>query len=148
MTEPHERPRIVVGIDGSLPSIAALRWAIGQARLTGGEVHAVTGWEIPVTIMIVPRYTEADYARDAREILHRAVTEVRQAEPDVPVEQHLVQQRPALALTRAAEGAQLLVVGSHGRDELPGMHLGSVASFCVHHAPCPVVVVRGRDTGR
>lgn len=81
-------------------------------------------------------------------VLHRAVTEVRQAEPDVPVEQHLVQQRPALALTRAAEGAQLLVVGSHGRGELPGMHLGSVASFCVHHAPCPVVVVRGRDTGR
>lgn len=148
MTEQQERPRIVVGIDGSLLSLAALRWAIGQARRTGAEVHAVTGWEIPITIMVVPTYTEADYARDARQVLDRAVAEVQRTERDVSVEKHLVQQRPALALTRTADGAELLVIGSHGRGELPGMHLGSVASYCVHHAPCPVVVVRGRDTGR
>ena len=40
------------------------------------------------------------------------------------------------------------MIGSHGRGELPGMHLGSVASYCVHHAPCPVVVIRGAHTGR
>jgi nucleotide-binding universal stress UspA family protein len=53
------------------------------------------------------------------------------------------QGRPARVLTHLAEGADLLVVGSHGRGELPGMHLGSVASYCAHHAPCPVVVLRG-----
>ncbi|MGH4010822.1 MAG: universal stress protein [Pseudonocardiaceae bacterium] len=40
------------------------------------------------------------------------------------------------------------MIGSHRQGELPGMHLGSVASYCVHHAPCPVVVVRGLHTGR
>jgi nucleotide-binding universal stress UspA family protein len=143
----QQRP-IVVGIDGSLLSVAALRWAIGQARLTGADVHAVTGWEVPITIMVVPTYVEADYARDAQQVLERAVAEVQQTEPDVRIETHLIQKRPALALAAAAEGAQLLVIGSHGRGELPGMHLGSVASYCVHHAPCPVVVVRGRDSGR
>ena len=143
----RQRP-IVVGIDGSILSVAALRWAVGQARLTGADVHAVTGWEVPITIMIVPTYTEADYARDAQQVLDRAVAEVQQTEPDVRIERHLIQKRPALALTAAAEDAQLLVIGSHGRGELPGMHLGSVASYCVHHAPCPVVVVRGRDSGR
>jgi nucleotide-binding universal stress UspA family protein len=45
-------------------------------------------------------------------------------------------------LTGMATDADTLVIGSHGRGELPGMHLGSVASYCVHHAPCPVVLLR------
>jgi nucleotide-binding universal stress UspA family protein len=98
--------------------------------------------------MIVPTYTGADYARDARQVLDRAVAEIQDTTTDVRIEKHLIQKRPALALTAAAENAQLLVIGSHGRGELPGMHLGSVASYCVHHAPCPVVVVRGPHTGR
>jgi nucleotide-binding universal stress UspA family protein len=106
---------IVVGVDGSGLSIDALRWAVVQARLTGADVHAVTGWEVPFTIMIVPTYTEADYARDAHLVLDRAVAEVQETAPDVLIEKHLIQRRPALALTRAAEGAQLLVIGSHGR---------------------------------
>jgi nucleotide-binding universal stress UspA family protein len=56
--------------------------------------------------------------------------------------------RPAHALTDAAAEADLLVVGSHGRGELPGMHLGSVAGYCVHHAPCPVLVYRVSAVGR
>jgi nucleotide-binding universal stress UspA family protein len=145
--QPQAAP-IVVGLDGSVLSIDALRWAVGQARLTGADIHAVTGWEVPYTIMIVPTYTEADYCRDAHQVLDRSVAEVQEAAPDVRIEKHLIQKRPALALTTAARGAQLLVIGSHGRGELPGVHLGSVASYCVHHAPCPVVVVRDRDTGR
>ncbi len=101
----QQRP-IVVGIDGSLLSVAALRWAIGQARLTGADVHAVTGWEVPITIMVVPTYVEADYARDAQQVLDRAVAEVQQTEPDVRIEKHLIQKRPALALAATAEGAQ------------------------------------------
>lgn len=145
MTEQGSVGPIVVGIDGSVRSVAALRWAVGLARLTGADVHAVTGWEVPVTIMLVPTYTEADYAREARAVLDRVVTEVQEMEPDIKIESHLVHQRPALALMEWAEGAQLLVIGSHGRGELPGTHLGSTASYCVHHAPCPVVVVRGRQ---
>lgn len=148
MSDQSPRSRIVVGVDGSPQSVAALRWAAEQARRTDSEIHAVTGWEIPITIMVVPHYTEADYLRDAREVLDRTVTEALGPDPGVKVEKHLVQDRPARVLADAAEGAELLVVGSHGRGQLPGMHLGSVASYCVHHAPCPVIVVRGRRNGR
>jgi hypothetical protein len=84
---------IVVGVDGSVLRIDALRWAVVQARLTGADVHAVTGWEVPFTIMIVPTYTEGDYARDARQVLDRAVAEVQESAPDVRIEKHLIQIR-------------------------------------------------------
>ena len=138
---------IVVGVDGPVLSLTALRWAVEHARRTGADIHAVTGWEVPFTIMIVPTYTEADYARDARQVLDRAVAEIQDSATDVRIEKHLPEAARARA-DAAGENAQLLVIGSHGRGELPGMHLGSVASYCVHYAPCPVVVVRGPHTGR
>jgi nucleotide-binding universal stress UspA family protein len=147
MPEPVDSPVIVVGADGSDLSIQAMRWAASQAALTGARLVAVTGYEIPFTILLVPTYTEADYARDAQALLDHTVDEALGAESPVPVERRLVKRRPAHALTEAAIGAQLLVVGSHGRGEIPGMHLGSVATYCVHHAPCPVLVFRAAHTG-
>jgi nucleotide-binding universal stress UspA family protein len=135
------RPVIVAGVDGSEDSKEALRWAVRHARLTGAEVHAVTAWHVPVTIMVVPSYTEADYQRDAAEILNKTVADALGPSPGVPVVTELIQGRPAVALTQEAQNADLLVVGGHGQGELPGMHLGSVASYCIHHAPCPVTVV-------
>jgi nucleotide-binding universal stress UspA family protein len=135
------RPVIVAGVDGSEDSKEALRWAVQQARLTGAEVHAVSAWQVPLTIWVVPSYTETDYHRDAAENLDKAVLDALGPDPGVPVITRLVQNRPPVALTGEAEHAELLVVGGHGRGELPGMHLGSVASYCVHHAPCPVTVV-------
>ena len=147
MTETNQ-PFIVVGADGSALSVQSLRWAADQARLTDALVVVVTAWETPLTIWIVPTWTEEDYEREAEAVLKRTVAEALGEEPDVPVELRLVRHRPAQALAEAAEGAALLVVGSHGRGELPGMHLGSVAGYCVHHAPCPVLVFREEHTGR
>ncbi|HUZ23228.1 MAG TPA: universal stress protein [Streptosporangiaceae bacterium] len=143
MQVPGEAPRpvIVAGVDGSDDSKEALRWAARQARLIGGEVHAVSAWQVPATIFIVPSYTETDYYQDAAQTLNKAVLDALGRDPGVPVITRLVQSRPAVALIKAAEQAELLVVGGHGHGELPGMHLGSVASYCVHHAPCPVTVV-------
>lgn len=132
---------IVAGVDGSDDSKEALRWAVRQARQTGAEVHAVSAWQIPVTIYLVPSYTESNYYHDAAETLDKAVLDALGPDPGVPVIARLVQNRPAVVLTDEAEHADLLVIGRHGRGELPGMHLGSVASYCVHHAPCPVTVV-------
>lgn len=101
----------------------------------------MTAWQVPFTIYLVPTSTEADYQRDAADTLHKAVLDALGPDPGVPVVARLVQNRPAVALTQEAERAELLVVGGHGRGELPGMHLRSVASYCVHHAPCPVTVV-------
>ncbi len=141
-------PLIVVGVDGSALSVAALRWAADHARRIGGRLLAVTGFEVPWTIFFAPTATEADYANAAREVLDTAVAEALGEDPGIPVDKHVSQSRPAHALTDACAGATLLVVGSHGRGELPGMHLGSVAGYCVHHAPCPVLVFRGEHTGR
>lgn len=137
--------RVVVGVDGSPDSKQALRWAVVQAERIDGEVDAITAWEVPVTVMLLPTVNEADYADHAVRTLEETLEEVLGEEPPVVVHARALEGRPARVLTRAAEGADLLVVGSHGRGELPGMHLGSVASYCVHHAPCPVVVLRGAD---
>lgn len=140
-SEDAGRPAIIVGVDGSDDSREALLWAVRQARLTGAEVHALTAWQVPFSIYLAPSATEADYEQNAAETLSTAVQKALGPDPGVPVIAQLVQKRPAAALTEAAEGAELLVVGAHGRGELPGMHLGSVATYCVHHAPCPVTVV-------
>lgn len=135
------RPAIIVGVDGSEDSREALLWAVRQARLTGAEVHALTAWQVPFSIYLAPSATEADYEQNAAETLSTAVQKALGPDPGIPVMTLLVQKRPAAALTEAADGAELLVVGAHGRGELPGMHLGSVATYCVHHAPCPVTIV-------
>jgi nucleotide-binding universal stress UspA family protein len=136
-------PTIVVGVEGSAGSADALRWAVSHAERTGAVVEAVSAWHVPPTIYITPTWTEADYERRAQEGLDRVVEEVVGDRTDVQVDKRLILQAPSVALTHAAEGADLLVVGGKGVGELPGVHLGSVASFCVHHAPCHVVVVRG-----
>lgn len=148
MSDTSALPFIVVGVDGSEDSIEALRWAARHARLVGGEVHAVIGWEEPMTIMVVPFYTTADYAKDAEDQLRHSLREALGPDPDVPVVTRLVQKHPSWALVIEAEGAEMLVLGRHGRGEMPGVHLGTVAAYCARHAPCPVVLVcRPREHG-
>ena len=140
-------PRIVVGVDGSTPSRAALRWAVRQARLTGGTVDAVIAWQIP---LMLQNYSWApigveeagDFAADARKRIDAAISE----EVD-PADGHLVRSRvvrghPAQVLLDAAQGADLLVVGSRGHGSCAGALLGSVGQHCAHHARCPVLIVR------
>jgi nucleotide-binding universal stress UspA family protein len=134
--------RVVVGVDGSPDSKKALRWAVEQAKRMDGEVDAVTAWEVPVTILLLPTANEFDYADHAVRTLEETLEEVLGDEPPVVVRARALEGRPARVLAHEAAAADLLVIGSHGRGELPGMHLGSVASYCVHHAPCPVVVLR------
>jgi nucleotide-binding universal stress UspA family protein len=77
----------------------------------------------------------------AREFLEATVAEAKAAEPELDVIGELAEMRPAAALLAAARDADLLVVGSRGHGGFAGLLLGSVSSQCVHHAPCPVVVV-------
>jgi nucleotide-binding universal stress UspA family protein len=142
-----ERPRIVVGVDGFEPSRAALRWAIRQAKLTGAVVEAVTAWHIPPGTGWIPPADMPDYQDDARDVLCEAITEMCAIEPDVQVCPRVVEGRAEQVLMDAAEGAELLVVGSRGHGGLAEALLGSVGQFCVHHAPCPVVIMRGKHQG-
>lgn len=142
-----DRPTIVVGVDGSPPSAAALRWAVRQARLEQAEVVAVISWEYPPMAgwgLMVPG---PEIEEAAQEALAETVTRELGPAPEVPVTQRTVCGYPAGVLLEAAKEAQLLVVGSRGLGGFAGTVLGSVGRACVEHASCPVVVVRGPSTG-
>jgi nucleotide-binding universal stress UspA family protein len=144
MAEANTQPGrfIVVGVDGSEASVEALRWAIDQARATGARLVVIAAWEVPWTIMFSPTSLDEDYARSAKEKFERAVHDGLAGVDDVEVELRMVEWDPSASLVEAAKGADLLVIGSHRYGALHGRHLGSVASYCAHHAPCPVLIHR------
>ena len=139
--------KIVVGVDGSIPSKSALTWAITQARLTGAAVEAVIAWEFPVNYGYpVPVAPNVSFEETAAEVLASAIAEM--AEPDKPVtiRSKVVEGNAARVLLDASAGADLLVVGSRGHGGFVEALLGSVGQHCVHHATCPVVVIRDSVT--
>ena len=144
MAETVNGRRIVVGIDGSQPSRLALQWAARQAELTGATMEAIHAWDVPAVISIAPVAIELDVLEKAAEqVVAECVFEVRHAFPSLPVRGRVVQGNAASVLIRAARDADLLVVGSRGHGGFVGALLGSVSQHCVHHATCPVVVIRG-----
>ncbi|MFB6892361.1 universal stress protein [Kitasatospora sp. NPDC056327] len=134
--------RIVVGIDGSAPSKAALRWAVGQALLTGATVHAVAAWEYPSLYGWYAPIADDGFERAARRTLTVEVDEVVGRERPVPIEESLLPGHAAEVLLEAAEGADLLVLGHRGRGTFARALLGSVSARCAVHGSCPVVIVR------
>ena len=134
--------RIVVGVDGSPESSQALRWAAGQARLTGCELHSVIAWHVPVTFGVV-ELTAPDLAANSSHALATAVAGELGEKEAARVVQDVVEDYPPRALLRAAAEADLLVVGSRGRGAFAGMLLGSVSQYVSAHAPCPIVVHHG-----
>jgi nucleotide-binding universal stress UspA family protein len=136
-----ERGGVVVGVDGSPSSVQALRWALGQARLTGAAVRAVTTWDFPASYGWAVSVDDVDWEGAARTVLERAVKEAAGADATVPVEQVVVRGHPAQVLVEVAAGADLLVVGSRGHGGFAGLLLGSVSQHVVAHASSPVVVV-------
>ncbi len=145
--EVPEVRRIVVGVDGSESSAAALRWAVRQAELTGDAVDAVIAWHIPASYGPYGyAYTPViDYAGLAKTVLSETIEKAVIQGTSVDVRQHVVEGNPARVLLDAAAGADLLVVGSRGHGGFTEMLLGSVGQHCVHHAPCPVVVIRSQE---
>jgi nucleotide-binding universal stress UspA family protein len=149
MSEQH---RIVVGVDGSGSSKAGLAWAVGQAERTDASVEAVIAWEYPISFAGAPyvpigALTIPDFADSAEQLLNAAISET--VDPSGPVKVSAITREgnAARVLLAAAEGADLLVVGSRGHGGFTEALLGSVSQHCVHHAQCPVVIVRGR-TGK
>jgi nucleotide-binding universal stress UspA family protein len=133
---------IVVGVDGSEPSLNALRWAAEQARMTGATLRVLTTWEVATGTGWVPTFpVDYDPQAVARQALDEAVTETLGADPDVAVERIVKEGHAAPVLLAAAKDADLLVVGSHGHGAFAGMLIGSVSEHLVRHAPCAIVIV-------
>ncbi|QEU84338.1 universal stress protein [Streptomyces viridosporus] len=144
-----EVPRVVVGVDGSPSSYAALRWAERYTRVVGGVVEAVHVWDTPSSRGWSG--PAIDPAFDLQQAEERFAQELRTVFPDGPpagLKEHLVEGDPSEVLIRASEGAALLVLGRRGRGGFTRAILGSVSQRCAQHAACPVVVVpRDRDPG-
>lgn len=127
--------RIVVGVDGSPGSMAALQWAAEEAERRGVDVHAVMAWQLPAAIgpkIELAVAAEAEIARIGGNMAERC---------DATFICEALEGPAAETLVHAAEGAALLVVGTHGHGGFLGALLGSVSHHVIAHATCPVVVV-------
>jgi nucleotide-binding universal stress UspA family protein len=134
------RPLIVVGVDGSDESVKATAWAAEQARATGGTLELLIIWARPMSYglpLVVGGYNPE---QAAQEIVDKAASGIDL--PAARLHKSVVHGAPASELVEHSKSVDLLVVGSRGHGGFAEMLLGSVSDHCVHHASCPVVVVR------
>ncbi|WP_433790819.1 universal stress protein [Actinoplanes sp. CA-252034] len=148
--EQHATGPVVVGVDGSAESVSAIGFAIEHAARRKTGLTAVLAWDAFDSLVqkdILPLVHEPGTLEDE---LHRVLSESlagwAQRYPDVAIQQELVHGRPAAALIERSQDAQLLVTGSRGRGGFAGLLLGSVSHPVLHHARCPVAVVRGSSS--
>lgn len=138
---------VVVGVDGSELSDAALTFAFEAAEARGVPVVAVHTWADATMLgawAVLPGAADWEWLQKQEdELLAEWLSAWREKFPEVEVRPVAMRGRPDAALVEQAAGAQLLVVGSRGRGALAGMGgLGSVSQSLLHHAGCPVAVAR------
>ena len=138
---------VIVGVDGSPPSTSALAWAARYAQATGASLRAVLAWHYPSAAGLppvghTPEPLRSEVEHSRYEILDKAIQSACRDLPAIKVDRKVVYGHPAQALIDESRNADLLVVGSKGHGGFTGMMLGSVSTHCVHHASCPVTVVK------
>jgi nucleotide-binding universal stress UspA family protein len=136
---------ILVGIDGSEHAEVALELAAEEAHLRNTPLIIVYAWDTPSAaadpaIVFQPEMEGLD--PDAESIVQAAVARVAKLQPQIVCQGKAIEGQPAQVLLQEAEDADMVVVGSRGRGGFKGLLLGSVSQQVVHHAPCPVLVVR------
>ncbi|MBO0845472.1 MAG: universal stress protein [Nocardioides sp.] len=135
--------RIVVGSDAGEPSTRALEFACTMAEVTGDKVAVIRAWQ-PATVP-QDRYGYAPLTTGSLEVhqarLEVTVEQLAAAHPTVAIQGDVVETSPARALVDASASASLVVVGSHGRNAVAEVMLGSVSHAVLHRAHCPVAVV-------
>jgi nucleotide-binding universal stress UspA family protein len=132
---------IVVGIDGSEHSAAALRWALAEAgRHEGGAVTAMFAWQVPF-LGFPGAFDNDELEQAAKNFLIETVSAIAPA-PPVPLTPLVAQGDPAEALVVAAKDADQLVLGIRGRSPFMGAVLGATSIRCAAAASCPVTLVK------
>lgn len=153
----HERPvvvvreakagdgRVVVGVDGSDSSAAAIDFAFEFASRRGRDLLAVHAWaDMPIEALAPAQHWDYNWNQvraESEAVIAQCLAGHQETHPDVHVERHVSFHGPAQALLDVADDAALLIVGSHGRGALRRALLGSVSHAVLHQAPCPVAVI-------
>lgn len=142
---------VVVGVDGTPIGDSAIAFAFAAASARGTGLVAVHTWtDLLLETAFAGAAAQLDFsvlAQQAEEVLAERLAGWQEKYPDVPVSRHVSRERASSALLRHAEHAQLVVVGSRGRGGFRGLLLGSTSQHLLHHAPCPVAVVRTAPEG-
>jgi nucleotide-binding universal stress UspA family protein len=150
MNRGGEQGTVVVAVDDDGSADDAVDWAAAEAATRGCRlrvVHAIRPPLPPNPYGVVPTIDSFVPARAAAELVLRdAMIRARSVASDVAVSTRLLLGSAGWTLLREADGAQLLVVGSHGRSGLRGLLAGSVSIHVATHASCPVVVIHPSDT--
>jgi nucleotide-binding universal stress UspA family protein len=151
----QEQGTIVVGVDHSAGAKAALRFALEEARIRHARLRAVHAWQLGYVSAagLANPYTtfdpDIDDVRAAADTsLETTPGEGISAPRSVEIERCVVEGVPAAVLIAESRGADLLVVGSRGHGGFAQLLLGSVSQQCVHHAECPVAIVRAKPGAR
>ncbi|MFI1991096.1 universal stress protein [Actinoplanes sp. NPDC020271] len=128
------------------PGTAAIGFAIEAAARRNTGLTAVLAWGAFDVINerdTLPLVSETGALKDEEHrVLSEALADWAQQYPEVAIKQELVRERPATALIERSQNAQLVVTGSRGRGGFAGLLLGSVSQMVLHHASCPVAIVR------
>ncbi|WP_312098331.1 universal stress protein [Corynebacterium dentalis] len=147
VTETNKYGPIVVGVDGSEVSRKAIEIAFREAQARQVPLRAVHAWSDAQFhtsyVSVVEAQSQMDQLiEDHERLLTSELAPLMEKYPEVEVEEIVERERPIHSLKEAAEGAQLLVLGSHGRGGFKGMLLGSTSRALLQYAPCPMMVVR------
>jgi nucleotide-binding universal stress UspA family protein len=147
MSDQGPRSRIVVGVDSSDVSHAALSWAVEEASRRGALVEPIHVWHIPTSEATAAMGIDTHWENDAEQVLAHAVQRLAE-HPGVVIQGRTMEGRPGEVLVAEAADPDtvLLVVGSRRRGRLARLMLGSTSQACVQHCPCPVVVVPGFES--
>ncbi|MGD7001600.1 universal stress protein [Corynebacterium halotolerans] len=137
---------IIVAVDGSEPSRAAVRWAANTADKRGVPLRVVTSFTWPPVLynegLMPSRELFYDFEAAAKEITAEARALATEVAAGLEIEETVVEGHPVDVLNGMSGDATMIVMGTRGRGGVPGMVLGSVSAAAVRHADCPVVVVR------
>ena len=137
---------ILVGVEGRLEEEAALAFAFDEAARRGVGVRALHAYTHPVAAepgdMLPLVYSEEELLAQESAVLAESLAGWRERYPEVNVTRLVVRGRPGKVLVQATDRVSMVVVGSRGRGGFAGLLLGSVSQALLHHAACPVVVVR------
>jgi nucleotide-binding universal stress UspA family protein len=138
---------VVVGVDGSESSIAALRVAAEEAEARSAKLHIVVAWHVPLAVYTDGLPPPPEVATDMKDAAEDIATLAEEKVPaGIEYEIRMREGQPQDVLVEESQGAEVLVVGSRGLGAFSRLVLGSVSEHVSHHATCPVVVVPPGDT--